>query len=398
MFSAAGAELASVSVAAAWLALVVFLIARAVQQLRNYRRISVASLPPDCPRVSVIVPARNEVDSIGACLRGLLAQDYPGALLEIIVVDDQSEDGTPAEIQSIAGASERVRLIAGAGLPEGWMGKAHACWQGSRTASGDWLCFLDADTRAAPPLLRAAIATATEQGLDMLSLEPAQELGSFWERLIVPLGFLVIAVSADLGQVNDPEVRDVATANGQFLLIARRCYEAIGGHAAVASELHEDRALALRAKQRGRRIALCGADALLRVRMYRDLPSLWEGGTRNLSGILGGPGRTALTALAMFLLGGAVVLLPLWTAMALPAGGLAGQLAFGLGMAGSCALLGIHAGTLRHFRVRPVYVLLFPLGCMVAGLVGLSGAAAQRLGRLAWKGRPCSMRPRPSGP
>src|SRR5207248_7969753 len=108
-----------------------------------------------------------------------------------------------------AAGDERVQLLAGAALPGGWAGKPHACWQGAAAAGKvDWLCFIDADTTADPPLLRTAIAAAEARGLDMLSVQPFQELGSWSERLVLPAGFFFVAFTQDLRRVNDPNQPD----------------------------------------------------------------------------------------------------------------------------------------------------------------------------------------------
>src|SRR5215472_11298651 len=153
----------------AFAALVAVALVRAVRQFRCYESLADdrAMSPDEMPSVTVIVPMRNEEANIGACLDAIRAQDYPHDRLDIIVVDDNSSDGSSALVRRQAAADGRLRLMGAGPLPAGWAGKPHACWQGARGAGSEWLCFLDADTVAAPALLRAAVAGARERQLDM---------------------------------------------------------------------------------------------------------------------------------------------------------------------------------------------------------------------------------------
>ncbi len=299
----------------AWFGLVVFLLARVIRQSRIYDTAQIVAAAPRrdaAPGVAVIVPVRNEAANIGPCLAGLLAQTYPADSYAVLVVDDGSQDGT-AEIVAgtAADAGARVELHCAGRLPSGWLGKPHACWHGVLHSRGaEWLCFMDADVRAAPDLLRDAIGAAEAQDIAMLSLRPLQELGSFWERLIVPAGMLMVACAKDLRRINDPSSPE-AEANGQFILIRRDAYAAVGGHAAVRGEICEDTALARRLKGAGFRLSVLAAEHLARTRMYRDLPSLWEGFSKNAVEIMGNSERTLAVAAAALIIGWAVPLLPL---------------------------------------------------------------------------------------
>jgi glycosyltransferase involved in cell wall biosynthesis len=256
---------------------------------------------------------------------------------------------------------------------------------GNRQA--EWLCFIDADTFATPSLIATAVHIATARAIDMLSLEPFQELGSFWERLIMPAGFFLLAFSQDLGRVNDPACPD-AVANGQFILIRASVYQSVGGHAAVRGHIAEDSALARRVKAGGHRLAVLGADELIRTRMYRDLPSLWEGLTKTATLIVGGVRPMIFFAIAAIVLGSATLLLPLWTGLAMlhphsswcTAG-------FVLALMGSLAMFGVHIGGAVYFRIPFWYGVLFPMGYTVGSAVGFASAWRHARGRVGWKGR-----------
>jgi glycosyltransferase involved in cell wall biosynthesis len=226
--------------------------------------------------VSVIVPARNEEASLGACLESLVAQTGIG--FEIIVVDDGSTDRT----RDIADSFPNVRVIEPGPLPEGWSGKNNAVAAGAAQARGEWLLFTDADTIHLPDSLAKAAAEATKTHADLLSYSPEQEVHGFWERAVMPVIFADLARKYPPWRISDPSSK-LAAANGQYLLVSRSAYTAVGGHTAVADSLLEDVALARLIKRAGYRITFrYGGDAV-RTRMYRSFPQLREGWTKNLS-------------------------------------------------------------------------------------------------------------------
>ena len=226
--------------------------------------------------VTVIVPARNEEASLGACLESLVSQE--GIAFEIMVVDDGSTDRTGAIAESFPG----VRMIEPGPLPEGWTGKNNAVSAGARQAHGQWLLFTDADTVHRTGSLAKAVAEAVKQKADLLSYSPVQEVHGFWERAVMPVIFAELARKYPPSRMSDPATK-LAAANGQYLLVSRAAYDAVGGHAAVASSLLEDVALAQKIKAAGYKITFrYGGDAV-RTRMYRSFRQLREGWTKNLA-------------------------------------------------------------------------------------------------------------------
>jgi chlorobactene glucosyltransferase len=374
---------------AMWVGVVIYLLSLVLRQFRAHRATAVdASVErSQSPSVSIIVPVRNEIDNIGGCLAGLMAQIRLAPRSEIIVVDDDSNDGTATVVEHYMGLGRRVRLAAAGPLPEGWVGKPYACWRGALLAEGDWLCFVDADVRAAPALVATATATAEAHDIDLLSLHPFQELGSFWERLVIPAGYLMIACAKKLVPPIDA-VSCAADANGQFMLIRRRAYFAIGGHAAVGAEICEDKALAIRAQQMGFCFQVRAAEHLACTRMYRDFNSLWEGFSKNATEILDSPSMTLAAALTGSIVG--------WLALALPiaVGGellygptAASCIGFALSLVGSAVVIGIQVGTALHFRINAAFGLLFACGYTLAALIALHSALLRRRGRVRWRGR-----------
>lgn len=233
--------------------------------------------PDDAPLVSVIIPARNEEENIPPCLEAVLAQDY--RRFEVIVVDDRSEDRTAEAVQRFVERDDRVRLLRGKTLPEGWAGKCHAIDQGVRAARGEWLLMLDTDTFLAPRCLSATVQDALAQKVDLYTLIFEARCESFWEKVVQPLFFQFIFMSLPVHRLNDPE-RAEAAAPGPFLLFRRSAYEAIGGHAGMKDEVVEDMRLAQRIKEKGFRLYVANAVSLMYCRRRIGLKEIWHGWSR----------------------------------------------------------------------------------------------------------------------
>jgi glycosyltransferase involved in cell wall biosynthesis len=245
------------------------------------------------PQASIIVPARNEESCLADCLQSLTTQT--GVSFEIIVVDDHSTDRTRA----IALSFPSVRVIDAGPLPEGWTGKNNAVTAGASRARGAWLLFTDADTIHLPGSLARAVAEAEENKAELLSYSPEQIAVTFWEIATLPVIFAELAQQFPPTKVSDP-TSPLAAANGQFILIRRDSYDAIGGHAAVATDILEDVALARAMKASGRKIRFrYGAD-IVRTRMYRNYRQLRDGWTKNLALLFPNPGRLALKSLTLW--------------------------------------------------------------------------------------------------
>lgn len=249
------------------------------------------------PTVSIIVPARNEEANIAACLESLAIQT--GVPFEIIVVDDHSTDRTQDIAGSFSPRYDNVRVIEAAPLPANCTGKNNAVSTGARAARGEWLLFTDADTVHLPGSLARAVAEAKEFNADMLSYSPEQIAVSFWEMAILPVVFAELARQYPPTKVSDPN-SSIAAANGQYILIRREAYDAIGGHATVANEILEDVALARLVKQSGRKLRFRYAADAVRTRMYRNFAQLREGWTKNLALLFPDPGDLAAKMLLLW--------------------------------------------------------------------------------------------------
>ncbi len=231
--------------------------------------------------VSVCIPARNEAAVIAGCVRDVLAQDHPG-LLEVILVDDGSDDGT-GDIARAAG-DERLRVIRGEGPPPGWIGKSAALWRAQQEARGDWLLFVDADVRLHPTALSVALRAARRHEAQMVSWFGQLETRTFWEHVCMPFIGDLIAVFSPLSRVND-EAKDDCIANGQFVLIERWAYDRVGGHEAVRSSVIDDvslgRAVKFHPPAGHLRHCMLQGRGLMRVRMYDSLGAIWRGFAKN---------------------------------------------------------------------------------------------------------------------
>jgi glycosyl transferase family 2 len=333
------------------------------------------------PVVSVIVPARNEDACFGACLESLVSQT--GVNFEIIVVDDGSTDRTPQIARSFAG----VRVIDAGPLPPGWTGKNNAMAAGAKQARGDWLLFTDADTVHKPGSLARAVAEADQHGATLLSYSPEQEVHGFWEKAVMPVIFAELAATYPPTKVNDPASR-LAAANGQYLMISRDAYEAVGGHAAVATSLLEDVALARAVKASGCKIFFrYGGDAV-RTRMYRSFAQLKEGWTKNLALLFPSPLRLSLLRLTEF------ILIVGSAAVAITAGA--------RGRWQPAAAAAILAVVLYAFLLGRTRKAHFSSHANVLGLLGLPifshlllcSRVSYKRGSLLWKGRTYPSRPR----
>jgi glycosyltransferase involved in cell wall biosynthesis len=336
--------------------------------------------PPD---VSVLVPARNEESCLRDCLQSLVSQS--GVAFELILVDDHSTDRTA----EIAHSFPRVKIVPADPLPAGWCGKQNALNSGVREARGRWLLFTDADTVHAPDSLRRALDEALQHGVALLSYSPEQELHTLWERAVMPVIFAELARAYPLQQVSDPQ-SPIAAANGQYLLITREAYDAVGGHAAVRSSLLEDVELARAVKQSGRAIRFRFGRGLVRTRMYRSFRAMFEGWNKNLALLFPNPIRLAFWRLAelyAILIGAMVGSTALLTGK------------WWLGGIATAVAVALYARFLLRIRKAHfgfVADLLAIFGLEIFAILLLNSAIYYRLGRpVSWRGR--SYQPIPRG-
>jgi glycosyltransferase involved in cell wall biosynthesis len=337
------------------------------------------SIPvPTAAGVTAIVPARNEEGVIAACVRSLAHQPE---IAEIQVVNDQSTDSTAGVLQQLMAEVPHLRVLETQNLPPGWVGKNNAVWIGVSQAKSPWLLFTDADAELAPAAVTRALQVARETGAALVSFSPEQLAETWYEKSLIPFVYCRLAKHFSFDAVNDPS-SPAAAANGQFLMIRRDAYDAIGGHASVAGEVLEDVALAKRAKAAGYRLRFGPGKGVVRTRMYRSFDSMWEGWKKNLYLLSGGTLRGVFVEI--------LAAVP-WIPLLLLVVGLELPLAF---IAALGLLVARHASYGRELtsnQFRASYILYYVPGSLLyAGVLWASYRAHAR-GQIQWKGRQVSV-------
>ena len=344
--------------------------------------------PSSGPLISVCVPARNEERNLRACTEAVLNQTYPN--FEVIVVDDRSTDSTLEILHSIQ--NDKLRIVDGADLPPGWAGKPHALYQAAKSARGEWLCFIDADTFLRPEALASCYAKAVETNADLFTMMTFQLTATFWERAVMPLVMTALSVGFSPRKVNDPQRRE-AIANGQFIFIKRRVYDAIGGHESVKSRIVEDKAISEKVKWSGYCLVVADGMKLARTRMYTSLPEMWEGWTKNIYlGLREQLGLMMLGAFGAALTVIAALFLPLW-----PLLGLLWFLRGGGGPALAVivealvfwgVLIEVRAMVAHHMKIPRWYALTTPLGAAIFAAMMFASTWKVISGQgVTWRGR-----------
>ncbi len=337
--------------------------------------------------ISVLIPARDEVANIERCVRSVDAAHGP--IIEILVYDDGSTDGTAEVLAGLQATVPRLRVVSGADLPAGWVGKPHALHRLSALAAGELLLNIDADvTLHEDGVLRMlSLLGSPDQvpgGLDaaVVTAVPRQLTGSFAERLMMPLlhlSYVAWLPMPLIHRVRDPRV---LAANGQLLLIRRSALTAVGGWAAVRTALVDDMALCRAVKRSGRRVVFADGDQMADCRMYPDAASLWRGFAKNFYEGIGGNPVALIVVMALHLMLFVAPFVALPVAVVLGNRGLAGAAA--VGVAANLCLRLIMALRYHH---SPVSVLLHPVAVVAMMGVLLNSFRWSRRGDIRWRGR-----------
>lgn len=344
--------------------------------------------PGTTPLVSVLLPARNEEHNIGLCLASLIAQDYEN--FEIIVLDDCSDDATDAIATEWATRHSRIRVINGAPLAEGWVGKSYACHQLAQAAKGDLLLFTDADTVHSRHSIRAGVAAMQRSGTDLLSVIPHQIMSTFWERMVLPLLHFSTFCFLPFVLVSRSSNPRFAMANGQYMLFRRNVYERIGGHAAIRSALVEDVWLSREVKRAGHKLLVLDGSEIVSCRMYRSFREIWQGFSKNLF-----PGFRYSIAMigAMMIFSFLTSVLPfVQIGISFVAGGV-GTTVFWLVVFQAVLLLSTRIAIAVKFRMDVWPSFLHPVAILV--LIGIAGNSVRWVltgGGSRWKGRQYNFR------
>jgi chlorobactene glucosyltransferase len=350
----------------------------ALGNLRSWRRLGTYALPCSCPLVSVLVPVREEAANIGPCVRSLLAQDYGD--LEVLALDDESTDGTPEVLMALALEDPRLRVLHGAPLPAGWLGKHWACHQLAQAATGELLLFADADTRYTSQALSHAVAALQVEQADLVSVFPREEVGSWAERLVVPIMQWSLSSFLPLGLAYRLRWPQLAAASGQFMLFRREA----GGHAAVRQNAVDDVALTRVLRAKGLRWRLLDGYPYVRCRMYHSFREVYDGFTKNLFALFG-------YNVPLFLFIWLWLLMVFWEPWVILALATFGRVVSpqNVALAAGAVGLSLLLWGLNYWRFGfPMYLTLFyPLTILLTVVIGLRSMVFTLAGRATWKGR-----------
>jgi hypothetical protein len=358
--------------------------------LKNLRLYAPPPFPDGSrPAVSVLIPARNEERSIAESVAAALASR--GVDLEVVVLDDHSEDRTAEIVSWIAARDPRVRLETAPALPAGWCGKQHACAVLARRARNPVLVFMDADVRLTPDGLARAAAFLERSGAGLVSGVPRQETETFLERLLLPLIQFVLLGFLPLDRMRRSRHPAYGAGCGQLFVARREDYERAGGHEAIRSSFHDGIALPRAFRKAGIATDLFDATEVAVCRMYRNAGEVWRGLAKNATEGVASPGK--IVPVTALLLAGQV--LPFALIGLVVAGVISSVVLWGAVPGALTAWLPRWIGV-RRFRQPIDGAVLHPLGIAVFLLIQWYALARQLLGRPSgWKGRAYPTSPTP---
>jgi hypothetical protein len=350
------------------------LFASNVRKMRSLVRVDPPE-PDTWPRVSVVVPARDEAATIGPALRSRLADDYPD--LEVVVVDDRSADETADVVRAIAAEDPRVRLVRVDELPERWLGKVHALWQGQQAATGEWLLFSDADVHVEPGTMRKAVAYCLAEGFDHMALVPEYGTASLAVRAVWAVFMRIFAIMVDVGKVRDPDRPKAAMGSGAFNLVRREAWERTEGFEWLRLETTDDMGVGVLMKRHGFRSDGLDGRGTASVVIYRELADFFAGTEKNVGMTLGVsdlvyyPGTVLWLALEWSPIL-ALALGPPWLRV--------------LGAVALVVASAVHVWALRFNTGRGAAGLLWPAGsALFAFTLVRARVLARRRGGIAWR-------------
>ena len=331
--------------------------------------------PQNCPRVSVLIPARNEETNVGACIKGFLSQNYDN--FEIQVLNDQSTDRTGTIIEKFGEQYPTVQAIQGKPLPTGWGGKNWACHQLSQHADGEILIFTDADNRPAPNAIANTVAYMQKLELGLFSAFPEKVTGTLAEKLVVPVVDMFVYAGLPLWFTYFSRFPSLAAASGLWLVFTREAYQRVGGHQAVSHQIVEDVELSRLAKKSGIKILTSAGTRAVSCRMYHSFNEVWDGFSKNLFGLV----RYKMIPFFILMFG-------LFTTCVLPY--ITVWFATVRGLAIVAIAMNIVMRMVLALKYRHPFftsIILHPLGVLLTLLIGINSFRQVKRGRLQWRGR-----------
>jgi len=349
---------------------------RKLHNLRDYRKIKTF------PRISVLVPARNEEATIGPCISSLLAQDYPD--FQVIVLNDNSSDSTAAILSKLGQCDNRLMIINGQPLTPDWLGKHWACHQLYKMANGELLMFTDADTVHTPDTLRCAAAALLDERADMLSILPRHNLGSLAEQLIMPVFALGAFANIPLPARLRPGNTKVVSSSGKLMLFRRRSYESAGGFQSIRQSVLDDLQLAERISLLGMRYRVFDGTDNVSCRMYHGWTEVHLGLTKNVFPSYGYnvPLFVFTWLWINFVFWGPVIELGVHKIPDYPP-------VLSLGLAAICVIscLVLFAFYYQRFKLPLYMVLLYPVSVSLMTAIAFSSMFLTLSGQATWKDR-----------
>lgn len=353
-----------------------------LSNLKYLRRLYSYEFPDRWPRISVLIPARNEEENISKCVSSLLNQDYPD--FELIVLDDNSTDNTWEILQELARRNNRLKIIKGKPLPDDWLGKHWACQQLSEEADGELLLFVDADTTHQPEMLKFAASAMHKEKAALISVLPQQIVISWSELLSIPAFYLGMLCGVPLGLTRLQRNPLLFACLGQFLMFRKEAYLAAGGYASVRQNIVDDLAIGRRIQSMGLCYRLLDGHRLIYCRMYNNFEQVWKGLTKSTFATFN---FNPFLIIFVYLLVILIFLSPLVIILMAPA--IPNMYSVILIAAGIALLLIIATWLISNLRFRfPLYlVLTYPASVIFMVIIAVASMVLTMQGKAIWKGR-----------
>lgn len=343
------------------------------------------------PKVSIILPARNEEEFLPKCLDSLLMQDYPN--YEVVVIDDSSEDSTGKIITEYANKYSKIIPVSAKPKPDGWMGKNWACVEGYKKSTGDLLLFTDADTKHAKNVLSLSVDHLITCNLKALTVIPKMISLDFWTKITLPMISTFLHTRFSAIRVNDSS-KKTGYFFGSFFILDKKTYEDVGTHEGVRQEIIEDGALGKKVKERGHSMKMVRGENLVEAVWARDKNTLWNALKRLMIPLYLQSQKIAIGVFfaVLFLLFMPFPILAYASFFALES--LSHSFLFFSSMVASIL---IYAGGIIEVKkgldLKLIHAIFAPLGSLVVVLAFFSGLIqAKKDASISWRGRSYSMK------